>query len=382
MNRPEAYAGNEPYIFISYAHVDTPRIMPIISGLQERGFRVWYDAGIEPGTEYSEYIGEQVNGCGVLLSFMSANSASSRYCRNEIGLAIDLNKNLLVIYLEEVELSLGMRLELRPLQHMFYDRQASLDSFLDELCKSKLLASCRGDATTSTFAQRTPITSSTPYGHFTSPSQQYPQSGMTGSYPNMGNFSAGWPSSPYSNAPGMFQPWMNAAAPNAMWGAPAAPMTGSCEQMLKMAIQNPVLTERVRLIRDLADQGFAPAKTVLGLYYATANGVPKDMEKAISLYLEAAAMGDPEAHSNLADCYKEGNGVPVNQNLYMTYLQKAAELGYGYAQLDLGRNYRDGKNGFPKNKEKALLWFRKAAAQAEFPNTLAQTELNFEGVTW
>ena len=43
---PTAYEGTEPYIFISYAHKNTDQVIPIISVLQNRGFRVWYDAGI------------------------------------------------------------------------------------------------------------------------------------------------------------------------------------------------------------------------------------------------------------------------------------------------------------------------------------------------
>ena len=47
------YEGHEPYIFVSYPHKDSDRIRPLIQGLQERGFRVWYDSGIEVGSEFS-----------------------------------------------------------------------------------------------------------------------------------------------------------------------------------------------------------------------------------------------------------------------------------------------------------------------------------------
>ena len=40
MNRPIAYEGKEPFIFISYSHKDSDRVVPIIEGLQQRGFRV------------------------------------------------------------------------------------------------------------------------------------------------------------------------------------------------------------------------------------------------------------------------------------------------------------------------------------------------------
>ena len=50
MNRPVAYKGNEPYVFVSYCHRDDTRIWPVIEGLQTRGVRVWYDEGIEWGS--------------------------------------------------------------------------------------------------------------------------------------------------------------------------------------------------------------------------------------------------------------------------------------------------------------------------------------------
>ena len=45
------YEGKEPYIFISYAHKDSDRVFPILEELDRRGYRVWYDDGIAPGSE-------------------------------------------------------------------------------------------------------------------------------------------------------------------------------------------------------------------------------------------------------------------------------------------------------------------------------------------
>ena len=42
-----AYEGNENYIFVSYAHKDSDRVIPIIEELDAAGFRIWYDSGIE-----------------------------------------------------------------------------------------------------------------------------------------------------------------------------------------------------------------------------------------------------------------------------------------------------------------------------------------------
>ena len=55
MERPiEAYRGDEPYVFICYAHDDQAVVYPEISWLQEQGVNIWYDEGISPGEEWSE----------------------------------------------------------------------------------------------------------------------------------------------------------------------------------------------------------------------------------------------------------------------------------------------------------------------------------------
>ena len=43
------YRGEKPYIFVSYAHVDSETVLPIAEELHKRGYRVWYDEGIEAG---------------------------------------------------------------------------------------------------------------------------------------------------------------------------------------------------------------------------------------------------------------------------------------------------------------------------------------------
>ena len=50
------YEGQEPFIFISYAHKNSDQVMPILEKLDEAGYRVWYDDGIAPGSEWPEYI--------------------------------------------------------------------------------------------------------------------------------------------------------------------------------------------------------------------------------------------------------------------------------------------------------------------------------------
>ena len=64
MERPIPYRGEEAYIFVSYAHKDSYRVWPIVARLQLDGYRVWYDEGIDPGTEWDENIASHVKNCG------------------------------------------------------------------------------------------------------------------------------------------------------------------------------------------------------------------------------------------------------------------------------------------------------------------------------
>lgn len=146
MNRPVAYEGNEPYIFVSYAHKDAHIVLPIISALQAEGFRVWYDAGIEAGTEWPEYIAEHLEKCNVFLAMFSQSAMDSVNCRQEINFAIDLQKEHLVVYLEDVKMTAGMRMRLGMMQAMFRHRSPDEQTFLNELCRSRVLNACRGNA--------------------------------------------------------------------------------------------------------------------------------------------------------------------------------------------------------------------------------------------
>lgn len=140
---PEAYNGKEPYIFISYAHADTKEVLPIIKNLQANGFRVWYDAGIEAGTEWPQYIAEHLDAAACVIAFISESAVESQNCRREINFAIELKKEMLAVYLKETELPLGMRMQLNTLQAMFKYRSENDAEFCKELCKAKIIESCR-----------------------------------------------------------------------------------------------------------------------------------------------------------------------------------------------------------------------------------------------
>ena len=138
-----AYDGNEPYIFISYSHKDSADVLRAVEALNDHRFRVWYDNGIEAGTEWPEYIAERMINSQVVIAFMSRNSQDSHNCRREIHFAIELKKMLLVVYLEDFELSPGMRLQLSALQAMYRAKYKDDEDFLLRLCNAAIIQKCK-----------------------------------------------------------------------------------------------------------------------------------------------------------------------------------------------------------------------------------------------
>lgn len=137
------YNGKENYIFISYSHRDSERVIPIVKNLQSAGFRVWYDEGIEAGTEWPEFVAEHLYNSAVVLVFLSPNALGSQNCTREIHFAISERKEMLVVHLEEVQLSLGMKMQLGTLQAIFYYKHPSEESFLEKLTKADILRCCK-----------------------------------------------------------------------------------------------------------------------------------------------------------------------------------------------------------------------------------------------
>lgn len=112
----EAYRGDEPYVFISYAHRDSKKVFEEINIFNKAGYHIWYDEGIEASNEWPEEIAKAVIGCAVFLVFISPRSTASVNCRNEINLALNEGKPFLAVYLEESALPPGLRLRMGDLQ--------------------------------------------------------------------------------------------------------------------------------------------------------------------------------------------------------------------------------------------------------------------------
>ena len=66
----EAYNGDEPFLFVSYAHKDSAEVFPELVALRGMGVRIWYDEGIDPGNEWPEEIEAALKKSAMFLVFI------------------------------------------------------------------------------------------------------------------------------------------------------------------------------------------------------------------------------------------------------------------------------------------------------------------------
>ena len=111
MDRPfPAYDGDEPYVFVCYAHKDARVVYEELSWLRDRGVNIWYDEGITPGEEFPERLGKAILNASLVLFYVSPCSVASRHCRNEVFFSLDRDTPVLAIHLERTELPPGLAL--------------------------------------------------------------------------------------------------------------------------------------------------------------------------------------------------------------------------------------------------------------------------------
>lgn len=128
--------SNEPFIFVSYARQDMQLVQSVIQILRNNHFRFWYDLGLKSGTEWAEELGNKIDQCDQFMVLISSNSVRSKYVRKEIGMATDKDKNMLVLYLEETNLTSGLHLLLGDIQAIHRSYFINENDFVHAICEA------------------------------------------------------------------------------------------------------------------------------------------------------------------------------------------------------------------------------------------------------
>ena len=131
MDKPfQAYVGDEPYVFVCYAHEDRELVYPEMTWLREQGINIWYDEGISAGENWRAAIGDSLLGCSKFLFYISTRSLNSDHCNREINLALDEAKDVVPVYLEEVGLTSDLMVGLNRVQALHRNQDESYQRHL------------------------------------------------------------------------------------------------------------------------------------------------------------------------------------------------------------------------------------------------------------
>jgi serine/threonine protein kinase len=97
-------ARHERQIFISYSSKDRSRVSGIVKQLQGMGYLVWYDQELTGGQEWWDQILTQIRNCDLFLFMVTPRSMASYPCQLERDYARALNKLIMPLVLEPVDI--------------------------------------------------------------------------------------------------------------------------------------------------------------------------------------------------------------------------------------------------------------------------------------
>lgn len=337
-SRPFAYHGNDPYVFISYAHADAETIYPIITELQQ-GLRVWYDQGIEVGSNWSQIIAQHLMDCTGTICFVTPAFLESENCLDEIFFAKDEHKHLMIVYLEHMKLPPDFRLRYGRFHALNLQQFSDTDALIQEILNTGMLQSCRREE-----PPRRDAVSVPPAPRKKEPTtEDIFQQGLDA-----------YQEENYETAVPLFQKAAD------LGHGPAQYYLAECYYHSHGVEED--LDTAFRWYKAAAEQNYPPALFQMGKRYQIGNGVTQDESEAFRLFELAAKQGYPPALVRIADCYLEGKGVAENKTEAFRLFKAAAEQGNAEGQYQVGLCYAQG-HGTKTDCNEAIHWYRKAAAQ-------------------
>jgi len=134
-----AYRGEEdgsrkPYIFVSYAHLDSEAVFADIGRLHDQGYRIWYDEGISGGADWVEALATAVEEASLFLLFISPQSMQSKNVKNELQWACEHELDIVPVWLEDTELPKGVAFVLVRLNRIEKHRMGA-EQYFRTLCE-------------------------------------------------------------------------------------------------------------------------------------------------------------------------------------------------------------------------------------------------------
>lgn len=146
--------------------------------------------------------------------------------------------------------------------------------------------------------------------------------------------------------------WLNTGV---MWAQP-----GKFTEA-KGLLQNGYYQEAEVILREINNGKNSEVLRLLGNLYNGNSKYKVNYKKAVTFYVKAAELGNPEAAYNLGVLYFQGRGVPQNYQKAFAWYSKASKAGFAPAQNNLGFLYQKGM-GTEQSNTNAYGWYSISAA--------------------
>ena len=360
---------SKPYIFISYSHKDSDKVYEIIQKLNDSGYNVWYDGGIDPGTEWDQNIASHVKGCSYFVAFISQGYISSENCKDELNYARDLDKERLLVYLEDVALPDGLAMRMNRMQAIWWNRytHSNMDEAFEKLFSSQGIDKAK---IRDVNVMQTPVMQP----HIM---QQPVVQPHIMQQPVMQPYIVQQPMmNTNDKKKATLWPWIVGivVCVALIVGLILFLVLGKNDDKEKDDNTKDYGQENEEIAKDYENREFewylkeAEAGDEIAMiylaecYYYGIWGAKEDGYKAYKWYSKAVKGEDLEGRANcgLGNCYYFGIGTEVDYEVAVKYYQKAVEMENPDAQLNLGHMYEFG-DGVDRDYEKAILYYEKSA---------------------
>lgn len=150
----KAYCANEkPFVYAVFSEKDAPFAFKTLEKMYLEGILFWFPQ------QFSKKEFRRMDAASSVLLFLSQNSLLDQQVLLSIDYAIQLNKKILCVYLEQVVLSPGKIMQLGALQSILIEQFADEDAFFEKLKSAEIFSVLEVTPAQKRFARHRGLTS-------------------------------------------------------------------------------------------------------------------------------------------------------------------------------------------------------------------------------
>lgn len=124
-------------IFISYSRTDSKVVESFVEQLESAGYKVWIDrTNVHPGKSYKSIIVQAIEDSTVFLFFSSRNSNASSWTPKEIAIAVDRQKHIIPIKLDDSRYNQDVEFDLINLDYVDYCSKTNREHEIEKLTRT------------------------------------------------------------------------------------------------------------------------------------------------------------------------------------------------------------------------------------------------------